>query len=125
MRQLTQDESERCHRALGYYIHEYPKAVQIMTSAGWQFEDTRCWMSPQGEPLTSVGNLPERPGYLFAALFERLGAFTSDAPWGIQYSGKRMGKREGDYTAFVGEYTEENDHPCLAICAIIETLEGK
>jgi len=130
MRQLTPIEAARCARACRWRLAR-ADALWPDGSHAISLSVKRAWDRNPDLALWDAGDtgywleLPLDPYFWFPRLFDELGRSIRNEPWGIQYSGKHMGKREGDYIAFVGLDAQEDDHPCLALCAAIEATEGR
>lgn len=132
MRQLTQIEAERFPRACGWEQKEL--LLDCPTDYIKNPEPYKVWVMDDGEYYYDNGfkgkaeykPLPLDPRFWFPRLWERLDILTGPdygdpEPWQLN-SLKVYGKWKV-YIGGVGEFYA--DHPCLALCAAIEALEGK
>lgn len=108
MRQLTQDESERCRKACGWRF--------IPPSSNPLPENHNCWVNEHGQ---IINGLPLDPYFWFPRLWDRL-CLTDCNP----VIGFCDGENMATFSVGTSLRQVRAKHPCLALCAAIETLGG-
>ena len=112
MQELTQEEAERCARACRAKWHNPP-------CSGWELNDHFRWLCSYKDVTPEFFD----PRFWFPRLFERLNEFPKSM--GLMFGAGVTPEINEISFHECDELIAEAPHPCLALCAAIEALEGK